>query len=231
MAELYRSCRPANDPRLMTYNSYLDSFLLPYQSGRSAGIDSINTAIKKQRSALKKKFTLPGEPGHMFRRDQNPRADQNISWHRPQFRKITSWGYVWLPSQWHHIIDVPSASQVQTLRYHAYVPLDCYIWCEYLPNLHGYCRTVPVQLSDVISFCQGCVRQIVQGVEAARVAPAWWSPVFEWLDAYSSGLLQSADTSPKSGIPNWLPCTVVMQPDPTGPSLLRYCFHLNITSC
>lgn len=62
-----RRDRPANDPQLMSYRSYLDSFLLPFRAGSGPDVERHNTDAKYQRQALKRKFTEPGEPGHMFR--------------------------------------------------------------------------------------------------------------------------------------------------------------------
>ena len=59
--------RPANDPQLMSYRSYLDSFLLPFRAGSGPDVERHNTDAKNQRQALKRKFTEPSEPGHMFR--------------------------------------------------------------------------------------------------------------------------------------------------------------------
>ena len=59
--------RPSNDPQLMSYRSYLDSFLLPIRVGRGPDIEKQNTEVKKKRQALKRRFTEPGEPGVMFR--------------------------------------------------------------------------------------------------------------------------------------------------------------------
>ena len=60
-------CRPANDLQLMSYRSYLDSFLLPFESGRSPETQQRNTERKAERQARKRTFTEPGQPGHMFR--------------------------------------------------------------------------------------------------------------------------------------------------------------------
>ena len=51
----------------MSYRSYLDSFLLPFRAGHGAEVERHNTNMKNQRQAFKRKFTEPGEPGHMFR--------------------------------------------------------------------------------------------------------------------------------------------------------------------
>lgn len=59
--------RPANDPQLMSYRSYLDSFLLPFRAGHGPEVERHNTDVKNQRQAFKRRFTEPGEPGHMFR--------------------------------------------------------------------------------------------------------------------------------------------------------------------
>ena len=63
----YSPCRPANDLQLMSYRSYLDSFLLPFETGRSPETQQRNTERKSQRQARKRTFTEPGQPGHMFR--------------------------------------------------------------------------------------------------------------------------------------------------------------------
>ena len=60
-------CRPANDLQLMSYRSYLDSFLLPFEEGKAAEVQRRNTKIKAKRQSLKKSFTEPGQPGEMFR--------------------------------------------------------------------------------------------------------------------------------------------------------------------
>ncbi|KAK9820202.1 hypothetical protein WJX72_007430 [[Myrmecia] bisecta] len=59
--------RPANDPQLMSYRSYLDSFLLPFVQGQGAEADAQNTQIKNRRQHLKRQFTELGQPGEMFR--------------------------------------------------------------------------------------------------------------------------------------------------------------------
>ncbi len=60
------SCRPSNDPQLMSYRSFLDSFLLPPDaSGPDA--DKRNSEVKNRRQTLKRTFTEPGQPGEMFR--------------------------------------------------------------------------------------------------------------------------------------------------------------------
>lgn len=61
------ACRPTNDPQLMTYRSYLDSFLMPFQVGMTPEVEKHNTLVKHKRQSLKRKFTEPGEPGAMFR--------------------------------------------------------------------------------------------------------------------------------------------------------------------
>ena len=71
----YLPCRPANDLQLMSYRSYLDSFLLPFESGRSPETQQRNTERKAERQARKRTFTEPGQPGHMFRCGARP------SWH------------------------------------------------------------------------------------------------------------------------------------------------------
>lgn len=60
-------CRPANDPQLMSYRSYLDSFLLPFEEGNAPEVQRHNSKIKARRQALKRNFTAPGQPGEMFR--------------------------------------------------------------------------------------------------------------------------------------------------------------------
>ena len=57
--------RPTNDPQLMSYRSFLDSFLLPSQGGPDA--DKRNTEVKIRRQMMKRTFTEPGQPGEMFR--------------------------------------------------------------------------------------------------------------------------------------------------------------------
>ena len=87
--------RPAGDPQLMTYRSFLDSFLLPTGGeGRGEGGEGVpvppppaaalaaaaaalglppptpgtpHPAFKDARQALKRTFTDPGQPGAMFR--------------------------------------------------------------------------------------------------------------------------------------------------------------------
>ena len=59
--------RPTNDIQLMTYRSYLDSFLHPFHAGSGPEAQAANSAVKIKRQALKRKFTEPGEPGEMFR--------------------------------------------------------------------------------------------------------------------------------------------------------------------
>lgn len=70
-ATLTTSCacgqRPANDPQLMTYRAYLDSFLLPAQPGVNAQSAEENSRLKDRRKLLKRQFTEAGEPGAMFR--------------------------------------------------------------------------------------------------------------------------------------------------------------------
>ena len=51
----------------MSYRSYLDSFLLPFRAEHGPEVERHNTHVKNQRQAFKRKFTEPGEPGHMFR--------------------------------------------------------------------------------------------------------------------------------------------------------------------
>ena len=51
----------------MTYRSYLDSFAYPFRCGRGADAEAYNGEAKALRQAKKRKFTEPGEPGHMFR--------------------------------------------------------------------------------------------------------------------------------------------------------------------
>ena len=59
--------RPSGDIQLMTYRSYLDSFAHPFRGGRGPDAEAYNSEAKAQRQAKKRKFTEPGEPGHMFR--------------------------------------------------------------------------------------------------------------------------------------------------------------------
>ncbi len=59
-------CRPTNDPQLMSYRSFLDSFLLPSDSS-GPDADKRNSEIKNRRQTLKRTFTEPGQPGEMFR--------------------------------------------------------------------------------------------------------------------------------------------------------------------
>lgn len=59
--------RPSNDPQLMSYRSFLDSFLLPSHAGSSPDIEKHNNEVKNVRQALKRAFTDPGQPGEMFR--------------------------------------------------------------------------------------------------------------------------------------------------------------------
>ena len=56
--------RPAADPQLMTYRSFLDSFLLPSDPGKDP---VANDVARRERQALKRRFTAPGEPGELFR--------------------------------------------------------------------------------------------------------------------------------------------------------------------
>ena len=51
----------------MTYRSYLDSFLLPFEAGKAAQVQQRNTELKAKRQALKRTFTEIGQPGRMFR--------------------------------------------------------------------------------------------------------------------------------------------------------------------
>ncbi|EIE23647.1 hypothetical protein COCSUDRAFT_66025 [Coccomyxa subellipsoidea C-169] len=66
--------RPSNDPQLMTYRSYLDSFLLPFRVGSSPESERYNSRAKHMRQSHKRKFTEPREPGEMFRRARSPRG-------------------------------------------------------------------------------------------------------------------------------------------------------------
>lgn len=59
--------RPSNDPQLMTYRSYLDSFLLPFRVGSDPETQRYNSHAKHERQSYKRKFTEPGQPGEMFR--------------------------------------------------------------------------------------------------------------------------------------------------------------------
>lgn len=66
--------RPAGDPQLMTYRSFLDSFALPDDGGgggsgdRRASLDRGDRPDRKAaRLDLKRRFTEPGHPGAMFR--------------------------------------------------------------------------------------------------------------------------------------------------------------------
>jgi hypothetical protein len=56
-----------NDPQLMSYRSFLDSFLLPSQVASSPEAEKHNTEVKNMRQGLKRAFTEPGQPGEMFR--------------------------------------------------------------------------------------------------------------------------------------------------------------------
>eukprot|EP00899_Mesostigma_viride_P017433 jgi/Mesvir1/25691/Mv01890-RA.1 len=58
--------RPLSDPELMTYRSFLDSFLLPLMQGYGKEVDTINEEIKQKRQVLKRSFTCRGQPGEMF---------------------------------------------------------------------------------------------------------------------------------------------------------------------
>ena len=58
--------RPSNDPQLMSYRSFLDSFLLPSDSS-GPDADRRNIEVKNRRQTLKRTFTEPGQPGAMFR--------------------------------------------------------------------------------------------------------------------------------------------------------------------
>lgn len=60
-------CRPTADLQLMTYRSYLDTFLLPFDMGTGHDVDEYNTRIKHQRNKLKRHFTEEGQAGEMFR--------------------------------------------------------------------------------------------------------------------------------------------------------------------
>ena len=60
-------CRPTADLQLMTYRSYLDTFLLPFDMGTGHDVDEYNTRIKHQRNKLKRQFTEEGQAGEMFR--------------------------------------------------------------------------------------------------------------------------------------------------------------------
>ena len=51
----------------MTYRSYLDTFLLPFDMGTGHDVDEYNTRIKHQRNKLKRQFTEEGQAGEMFR--------------------------------------------------------------------------------------------------------------------------------------------------------------------
>ena len=51
----------------MTYRSYLDTFLLPFDMGTGYDVDEYNTRIKHQRNKLKRQFTEEGQAGEMFR--------------------------------------------------------------------------------------------------------------------------------------------------------------------
>ena len=51
----------------MTYRSYLDTFLLPFDMGTGHDVDEYNTRIKHQRNKLKRHFTEEGQAGEMFR--------------------------------------------------------------------------------------------------------------------------------------------------------------------
>ncbi len=60
--------RPSNDPQLMTYRSYLDSFLHPIKVGTGPEVEAYNSHAKHLRQSHKRMFTEPGQPGAMFRR-------------------------------------------------------------------------------------------------------------------------------------------------------------------
>ena len=64
--------RPSNDPQLMTYRSYLDSFLLPFRVGSDPETQRHNSHTKNVRQSYKRKFTEPGQPGEMFRHGSFP---------------------------------------------------------------------------------------------------------------------------------------------------------------
>ncbi len=78
--------RPTNDPQLMSYRSYLDSFLLPFRSGAGPDVERHNTDVKNRRQALKRKFTEPGEPGRMFRRGARARERRAVGQNGKQWR-------------------------------------------------------------------------------------------------------------------------------------------------
>jgi len=62
----------------MSYRSYLDSFLLPFEEGRSADVQRRNTQIKARRHGLKNTFTDPGQPGAMFRSSISPSSTFHV---------------------------------------------------------------------------------------------------------------------------------------------------------
>ena len=55
--------RPENDPQLMTYRNFLDSFLHPFLEGSGEEVLQENLRRKKRCGALQTTFTNPGEPG------------------------------------------------------------------------------------------------------------------------------------------------------------------------
>jgi hypothetical protein len=104
--------RPAGDPQLMTYRSFLDSFLLPTGGeGGSAGDgaepppaalaaaaaalglpppspDGPLPSFKDARQALKRRFTDPGQPGAMFRSVYDRLVDALAPCSRPGVHQI-----------------------------------------------------------------------------------------------------------------------------------------------
>lgn len=57
--------RPANDPELMSYRNFLDSFVYPYLEGGSPEIQEENARRKKSCHHLKRTFTDPGAPSRV----------------------------------------------------------------------------------------------------------------------------------------------------------------------
>jgi hypothetical protein len=55
--------RPENDPQLMTYRNFLDSFLYPFVEGSGEVTLAENLRRKKLCGALQKAFTSAGQPG------------------------------------------------------------------------------------------------------------------------------------------------------------------------
>jgi hypothetical protein len=69
--------RPENDPQLMTYRNFLDSFLHPYVEGAGEAALAENVRRKKLCGVLQKGFTDPGQPGAL-------RCDSCLRWGGPR---------------------------------------------------------------------------------------------------------------------------------------------------